>query len=86
MGRKVLERVAVSGNEALKDKIREYLQDNLESLLEDISQLPAKDRVDRRMKLMDYVLPKVQAIATQEAQGTTTAASILDSEMGEDED
>ncbi len=86
MGRKVLERVAVSGNEALKDKIREYLQDNLESLLEDISQLPAKDRVDRRMKLMDYVLPKVQAIATQEAQGMTTAASILDSEMGEDED
>jgi hypothetical protein len=74
------EKPVTHGNEAIKSKIREYLTDNLEALLADISELLPKERVAQRMKLMDYVLPKVQAIATVDAPEKTKAAAILDSE------
>jgi hypothetical protein len=70
-------------NEGLKDQIREYLGENLEQLLEDINSLPPKERVDKRMKLMDYVLPKIQAVSTNDAPTQTMAASILDREAEE---
>lgn len=74
------------GNEEIKSQIRQYLTDNLDALLEDINVLPPKERVAQRMKLMDYVLPKVQAIATVDAPTQTQAAAILDKEAAYDDD
>lgn len=67
-------------NEGIKSQLRDYLTDNLQSLLDDIDELPPKERVAQRMKLMDYVLPKVQATASTDAPQQSVAADILDRE------
>ena len=86
MARVPKDKAVAHGNEEIKSQIREYLTDNLQGLLDDINELPPKERVAQRMKLMDYVLPKVQAIATVDAPQQTMAASILDQEASyEDE-
>ena len=65
---------------AVKDKIREYLADTWESLIEDIDSLDAKERVDRRMKLMEYVMPKAAAVKTDETKTISIAQAILGNE------
>ena len=87
MGRIVTkDKVVGVGNENIKEQIRDYLTTNLQSLLDDIDQLPPKERVERRMKLMDFVLPKVQAVATIDAPSQSSAAAILDREAAYDDD
>lgn len=86
MARPPKDRALAHGNEEIKSKIRDYLADNLEDLLTDINGLPPKERVAQRMKLMDYVLPKVQAIATVDAPEKSQAASILDREAAYDDE
>lgn len=67
-------------NTAVKDKIREYLADTWESLIKDIDSLDAKERVDRRMKLMEYVMPKAAAVKTDEKKTISIAQAILGNE------
>lgn len=86
MARPPKDKSLTHGNEEIKSQIREYLTDTLENLLEDINGLPPKERVAQRMKLMDYVLPKVQAIATVDAPQQTMASAILDKEASYDDD
>lgn len=86
MARPPKDKSLTHGNEEIKSQIRQYLTDNLEGLLEDINELPPKERVAQRMKLMDYVLPKVQAIATVDAPQQTMASAILDKEASYDDD
>ena len=65
-------------NEIVKDKIRDYLADCWEDLIADINELEPKDRVDRRLKLMEYVMPKVQATKGEtEAKKRTAAQTVL---------
>lgn len=86
MARPPKDKSLTHGNEEIKSQIREYLTDTLENLLEDINGLPPKERVAQRMKLMDYVLPKVQAIATVDTPQQTMASAILDKEASYDDD
>ena len=81
--------VAVSNgkNEIVKDKIRDYLADSWEDLIADIDSLDAKERVDRRLKLMEYVMPKVQAVKGEAERKQRSAAQTVLGQLGEyDED
>lgn len=64
----------------VKDKIREYLADTWEDLIQDIDSLDPKERVDRRMKLLEYVMPKAAAVKTEEKQNISIAQAILGGE------
>lgn len=63
--------------EDFKDKIREHLFDNLEQMFADIETLPAKDRVDRRLKLMDFVIAKVQSEQVKYNNKSTNGEELL---------
>lgn len=43
----------------LRDKVNQLLEDRWEQVLEDISTLTPKDRVETFIKLMEYALPKL---------------------------
>jgi len=64
-------------NEIVKDKIRDYLANTWEELINDIDSLDAKERVDRRMRLLDYVMPKVQAVKGEEKKTMSISQAIL---------
>ena len=73
-------------NEIVKDKIRDYLADCWEDLIADINELEPKDRVDRRLKLMEYVMPKVQATKGEtDAKKRTAAQTVLGDDAEYDE-
>lgn len=72
--------------ELVKDRIRGYLADNIESMLHDIDELPLKERAAARQKLLDYVMPKVQAVRTNEVASQSTAEMLLDQEALDDDD
>lgn len=71
--------------ELVKDRIRSYLADNIEAMLKDIDELPLKERSQARQKLLDYVMPKVQAVRTNEVSQQSAAEMVLDSEAWDDE-
>lgn len=63
--------------EIVKEKIRTYLADNIDGMLKDIDSLPSvKERVAARQKLLDYVMPKQQAVKASEVQ-TQSAVDFL---------
>lgn len=73
-------------NEIVKDKIREYLADSWQEMISDIQDLEPKDRVDRRLKLMEYVMPKVQSVRDEKSNnGMSMAAKILGAEAAYDD-
>ncbi len=72
-------------NEIVKDKIREYLADKWKDLIDDIDSLDPKERIDRRMKLMEYVMPKVQAVRVEEHTTKSAAKTLLSLESEYDE-
>lgn len=65
-----------SDNE-LKEKIGEYLSDTWEELKEDIETLPAKERAAAKLKLMDYVVSKVQAVKETGGKKSSIASILL---------
>lgn len=80
------ERPVSRKNEIVKDKIRDYLADCWEDLIADINELDPKDRVDRRLKLMEYVMPKVQATRGEiDTKKRTAAQTVLGDEAEYDE-
>lgn len=68
---------AVDDNAELKDAMRQHILTHLDELFEDIDALEPKERVDRRLRLMDYFMPKVQAIRTEEVKSTSVAEALL---------
>ena len=64
----------------VKEKIRDYLDKNWEKLIKDIDSLDPKERVDRRMKLLEYVMPKATAAKTEEKAPQSIAQIILSKE------
>jgi predicted nucleic acid-binding protein len=73
-------------NEIVKDKIREYLADSWQEMINDIKDLDPKDRVDRRLKLMEYVMPKVQAVRDEKSNDRISmAAKVLGMEAAYDD-
>lgn len=77
-------RSSKASEEAVKNKIREYLADNIAEILQDINELPVKERTAQRMKLLDYIMPKVQAVRAMETSQQTVSDVLLDEEA-EDE-
>lgn len=61
----------------LKDKISEYLSDTWEELLEDIEAMAPKERAAAKLKLMDYAIPKVQAVRDVPTKGGTSVQDLL---------
>jgi hypothetical protein len=81
MGRKAKEQQELSAKtELVKDKIRDYLESSWEDLIQDIDSLEPKERVDRRMKLLEYVMPKVQATKDDGKRSLSAAQSLLNME------
>lgn len=64
----------------VKDKIRDYLDKSWYDLIADIDALDPKDRVDRRMKLLEYVMPKAAAQKTEDKPPLSMAQIILSKE------
>ena len=71
---------ASTKNAVVKEKIRDYLDKNWEKLIKDIDSLDPKERVDRRMKLLEYVMPKAAAAKTEEKTPQSIAQIILGGE------
>ena len=64
-------------NAELKDKISEYLSDTWEELREDIEAMPAKERATAKLKLLDYAIPKVQAVRDAPATHGSSVQDLL---------
>lgn len=62
---------------ALKDKISEYLTETWTELQADIEELPTKERAMAKLKLLDYAIPKVQAVRDTGGGTTSTATDLL---------
>lgn len=60
----------------LKDKISDYLTETWDELKADIEELPAKERAMAKLKLLDYSVPKVQAVRDT-GKATTSTAEVL---------
>lgn len=73
---------ATAEDEIVKSKIREYLAKNIDSMLADIDELPLKERAAARQKLLDYVMPKVQAVRTEKANSQSAGDFLLEQEAG----
>lgn len=67
----------MSKKKELKDKIGEYLNETWDELKNDIEALPAKERAAAKLKLLDYHLPKVQAVRESVNPTASTAVSLL---------
>ena len=61
----------------LKDKIGEYLTETWDELRADIETLPPKERAMAKLKLMDYSVPKVQAVRETSVARQSTAQALL---------
>lgn len=68
----------------LRDKISTYLNDTWDELMKDIEELPAKERAQAKLKLMDYSVPKVQAIRDTGTRQVSTASILLAEETKQD--
>lgn len=64
-------------NAELKDKISEYLSDTWEELRDDIEDMTPKERAAAKLKLMDYAIPKVQAVRDVPTKGGTSVQDLL---------
>lgn len=67
-------------NTELKDKIGAYLTDTWDELKADIESLPEKERAMAKLKLLDYAIPKVQAIRDAGNATASTASLLLERE------
>ena len=64
-------------NSELKDKISEYLSDTWEELREDIEDMAPKERAAAKLKLLDYAIPKVQAVRDTPPTSGTSVQDLL---------
>lgn len=73
-------RVAGSQNKAtadLRNVVRKIIEDNMGQLQADIASLPPKDRVVIMEKLLQYTIPKIQAVEFDASKTVSTAAELL---------
>lgn len=70
--------------EAYKSRIRQHLYNNLPEILEAIMRLPDKEKVEKNLKLMEFVIPKVQSEQTKADENTTAGEELLAQEASYD--
>jgi len=71
----------------IKDCFRQILSGSLPQLIEDLKELPAKDRVTLLLKLSDKVIPSLRSIdQVVENKGITTLGFMITNEEDEQED
>tara|TARA_R110002050_G_scaffold32925_4_gene84304 strand:- start:899 stop:1201 length:303 start_codon:yes stop_codon:yes gene_type:complete len=71
----------------IKDCFRQILSGSLPQLIEDLKELPAKDRVTLLLKLSDKVIPSLKSIdQVVENKGITTLGFMITNEEDEQED
>ncbi len=46
----------------LRDKVKDLLDDNFDTIVDDLNALEPKDRVSAYIKMMDFALPKLKSI------------------------
>ena len=51
-------------NQQLKEKLGSYIEENFETILEDVQMSRRSDRIKFYLKIMEYVLPKVKPSET----------------------
>lgn len=87
-GRKAYSQTGTTLNneEFVKEKIRKYMADNIDQMLSDIDELPVKERARERGKLLDYIMPKVQAVRKTDAKQMTTSEILLQQLSGDDDE
>lgn len=61
----------------LRNTIKKIIEDNIEQVSVDIASLSPKDRVAIIEKLLQYVIPKVQAVEFDATKTISTAAELL---------
>ncbi|SDB33655.1 hypothetical protein SAMN03097699_0773 [Flavobacteriaceae bacterium MAR_2010_188] len=67
----------------LRDRVQKLIDDNWETLLEDISELGPKERIDTVIRMLDYVLPKLTR-SEIEQKGNIWDYNIIDLDKGID--
>lgn len=71
--------------EDVKNEIRKYLANNIGSLLKDIDELPLKERTSNRMRLLDYLMPKVQSVRAMETNRQSVSDVLLNDESDDND-
>lgn len=61
----------------LRNTIKKIIEDNIEQVSVDIASLSPKDRVAIIEKLLQYVIPKIQAVEFDAGKTISTAAELL---------
>lgn len=61
----------------LRSAIKKIIEDNIEQVSQDIAKLSPRDRVAVIEKLMQYVIPKIQAVEFDASKTVSTAAELL---------
>ena len=61
----------------LRHTIKKIIEDNIEKVSVDIASLSPKDRVAIIEKLLQYVIPKIQAVEFDAGKTISTAAELL---------
>ena len=77
-------RASKEEEEMVKNEIRKYLASNIQMMLADIDELPIKERAAQRMKLLDYIMPKVQSVRAAETNRQSVSDVLLDRECEDD--
>lgn len=70
--------------EAYKSRIRKHLYDNLPKILEAIMGLPNKEMVEKNLKLMDFVISKVQSEQVKDNENISAGEELLAQEASYD--
>ena len=61
----------------LRSAIKKIIEDNIEQVSQDIAKLSPKDRVAVLEKLMQYVIPKIQAVEFDAGKTISSAQELL---------
>lgn len=64
----------------LRDEINKHLESTWEQFMADIEELPPKERAAAKLRLLDYVVPKVQAVKDNEGNKMSAAEVLLANE------
>lgn len=79
-------RASKAEEESVKEEIRKYLAENIQEILNDINALPVKERTAQRMKLLDYIMPKVQSVRAAEVNRQSVSDVLLANDADDDDE
>lgn len=61
----------------LRDKVRDLLDDNFDTIVDDLKALEPKDRVSAYIKMMDFALPKLKSIEAKASHEVVQPPQII---------